>query len=137
MILLGKTMDSFEILSKTSSRPILTMQSPDPFKKCEFPFIYNKIVYTSCVSDSSSDSRYAPWCATEVKENLEVVDGKWGICSYNCWDSPNSPGNLKPFSFEDNTNTELPPSPRHNYARGGRHQSRHPYYTRYYGHHYG
>ena len=65
---------------------------------CKFPFIYRGIEYNSCTSaiileypyGSFKDVHYDDfdirteesfsWCATEVLNNGEMQEGKWGIC---------------------------------------------------------
>ena len=48
-------------------------------RRCVFPFSYKGKSYVRCTSDHSTNN--AEWCATEVKPNGEVVNGKWGDCN--------------------------------------------------------
>ena len=75
------------------------------------------------------------WCATEIDDNLNMVDGKWGFCSDDCV-YLNAPGDSNNLPFKQSIESEEIPTPRRNFAKGGPHRSRHPYYNRYYGHHY-
>ena len=127
----------------------MTLYSPDPYKKCKFPLVYNGHFYSGCATTQNPDIDYVlhgltlisylkpSWCATEVNDNHEIVAGKWGFCSNTCSDHMISSDSSKTLPSKGIESSEEPPSPRRNFARGGRHQSRHPYYTRYYGHHYG
>ena len=136
-----------EVLSGT--HPLMTINSPEPYKKCKFPFMYNGNIYSTCATTQYPDTRYLlsglsltplqnpSWCATEVRWNHEVVDGKWGFCSDGCLNDRILNLNSKLVPSKENANSVEYPSTRRNFVRGGRHQSRHPYYTRYYGHHYG
>jgi hypothetical protein len=41
---------------------------------CEFPFVYDGVEYSSCITDGY----HAPWCMTNA------ANGTWGVCKYNC-----------------------------------------------------
>ncbi|TRY70805.1 hypothetical protein TCAL_01234 [Tigriopus californicus] len=61
-------------------------------KRCVFPFQFKDKTYLKCTSDHSSNG--APWCATEVRPDGEVIPGQWGDCdeeSFQCF-------NIKPES---------------------------------------
>jgi hypothetical protein len=41
---------------------------------CEFPFVYDGVEYSSCITDGY----HAPWCMTDA------ANSKWGVCKHNC-----------------------------------------------------
>jgi len=49
---------------------------------CVFPFIYEGETYNKCTTVGSENE--APWCATEVDENGEVVRNTWEDCEEGC-----------------------------------------------------
>merc|ERR1711972_931850 len=46
-------------------------------KDCVFPFKYQGRRYDECATDGSPT---AAWCSTEVDQNGNAVEGKWGNC---------------------------------------------------------
>ena len=76
-----------------SRRPTRPLFSPDPNKKCRFPYTYQGEVYTTCLSGKGPGVTWAGhfpsidkpyWCPTELYENHYLIDGKWGYCSNTC-----------------------------------------------------
>jgi len=49
---------------------------------CIFPFVYKGETHNKCTTSGSDNG--APWCATEVDENGEVVRNKWEDCEAGC-----------------------------------------------------
>jgi len=58
-----------------------TVNGPDTYKSCEFPFVYQGKVYFTC---TTVDNGHQPWCATKVNDKNHLIIGKWGICSNSC-----------------------------------------------------
>ena len=124
------------------------MYSPEYHKKCKFPFHYEGNIHWKCANTphpnfkkmfpgvSSIPNLHPFWCATELDANLEMVEDKWGFCSDDCDSDLNVPGDSNNLPFKHLTDYEEFPTPRRNFAKEGPHRSRHPYYNRYYGHHY-
>ena len=52
-----------------------------PNSPCVFPFIYNNVRYAAC---TSIDNGGTPWCSTEVNDNGDYIEGKWGNCGPEC-----------------------------------------------------
>jgi hypothetical protein len=46
--------------------------------QCVFPFVYNGKAYDECTTDDYPLG--VAWCATDIDENGEYIDGKWGHC---------------------------------------------------------
>ena len=55
----------------------VSTEEKDP-KICIFPFSFRGKTYTDCTTDHSTNK--VEWCATEIKQDGEVLDGKWGDC---------------------------------------------------------
>ena len=51
---------------------------------CVFPFIYDGETYNCCTVKDSYKG--ASWCATEVNEDGEVLEGKLGNCEEDVCD---------------------------------------------------
>ena len=51
--------------------------------KCIFPFKFNGTTFTGCERDKKSRQGLR-WCATQVEEDGEMVEGKWEYCHAGC-----------------------------------------------------
>jgi len=51
--------------------------------KCIFPFKFNGTTFTGCERDKQSRQGLS-WCATEVSDDGEMVEGKWEYCHAGC-----------------------------------------------------
>ena len=51
--------------------------------RCIFPFKFNGTTFTGCERDKTSRQDLR-WCATEVEEDGEMVEGKWEYCHAGC-----------------------------------------------------
>ena len=59
-----------------------TPDSPDPNKKCHFPFVYNNVTHHRCTVYIDRTNQV---CATEDSPTF-FADGKWGECHWKCPD---------------------------------------------------
>ena len=50
---------------------------------CIFPYTYEDVKYQTCAADTGL-GRDAPWCATEVDDEGEVVPYTWQECGDGC-----------------------------------------------------
>lgn len=57
-----------------------TIESPLGIKPCIFPCRYKGYTYNGCTTINSRQ----PWCCTEVTDNNEFIQGKFGFCNSNC-----------------------------------------------------
>ena len=51
--------------------------------RCIFPFKFNGTTFTGCERDQKSRQGLR-WCATQVEEDGEMVEGKWEYCHAGC-----------------------------------------------------
>ena len=49
---------------------------------CIFPFKYGGQTFNRCTSTDAQPG--SVWCATEVDDKGEVIDGRWGNCDTGC-----------------------------------------------------
>jgi hypothetical protein len=52
---------------------------PEP---CVFPFRYEGQLFNRCTGTDAEDG--SVWCATEVDNTGEVIEGRWGDCDEGC-----------------------------------------------------
>ena len=69
---------------KTVDNSIVDFTNDDPGKPCIFPFTYLGVTHSECTVANNGRNGGNLWCATEVDENGNVVDYKWGTCGANC-----------------------------------------------------
>jgi len=51
-------------------------------QKCVFPFRYEGKLHTECTTAGTKVHRW--WCATDVDDEGNFIDGKWGTCDATC-----------------------------------------------------
>ena len=73
-------MNYYRIFLKIFLGKCTTESGPEPGRPCVFPFIYNGVTYKECTSVDWDQ----PWCSTEVTDNQNHVEGKWGNCKTTC-----------------------------------------------------
>ena len=68
--------------------------SPDPMKKCIFPFIFDEEEFNGCTK-SGYNGVY--WCPTQVLADgsLNQNSSKWGVCGSNCPKDGKTTQNIK------------------------------------------
>ena len=83
-----------------------TIDGPDPYKQCKFPFIYGEKVFYGCTLGVNLNLSFVDffknprWCSTEVDAFGNHIAGKgsYGYCNSNC---PLQNGNDISISFEN------------------------------------
>ena len=66
-----------------------TYDSPSKTRNvaCVFPFIHDNTTFNSCTDVTDPDGRF--WCSSKVDESGKHIQGNWGFCSEDCFDSDN------------------------------------------------
>jgi len=60
-----------------------TVGGPSYPAQCVFPFNYKEQEYHGCTFLQET-AGLDTWCATQVDNNREILEGSWGICSASC-----------------------------------------------------
>ena len=76
--------DNLYLLQECQTITTLSEISPDPDKKCIFPFTYNGEEFVGC---TTKDHNGSYWCATELTPNSrsnKKHNLNWGFCGAGC-----------------------------------------------------
>jgi len=66
--------------STNGQRCLTTDDGPKRNSQCVFPFSFRGKLYNGCTDINIGEN----WCSTRVDENLQHIDGNWGLCRNSC-----------------------------------------------------